>query len=172
MLNRYDKNLLNIRNNKMNYMINRLPSVFPTAMSGIAELFDEMDNMMSKPFVKKIFPYPVNIYNLEDKDGKVFCTNVEVALAGFTKDEISVKIRKGKTITLTLDPKPVEYNSETFRKDIFRGIAKRKAEIIWDLNPKIDCNNVKIKFENGILFINLPVLKETEEDNENIIEIK
>ena len=146
-----------------NYLINRFPNVFPTSVSGMSELFDEMENMFSTPFIKKVFPYPVNIRNIIDKKtNKIVSTIIEVALAGFTKSEICVKAVKGKYLTLTLTPdKEIKDESENFyTREVFRGIAKRKAEFTWEVSPKVDFSNFKPKFVNGILTIVLLFLLE------------
>ena len=155
----------------MNYLINRFPNVFPTAVSGISELFDEMDNMFSSPFTKKLFPYPVNMYNVVDKKtNKIISTIIEVALAGFDKSEICVKAVKGKYLTLTLTPNKdsQEETDNTFVRQVFRGIAKRRAEFTWEVSPNVDFSSFKPTFINGILKIVLPIVKEPEEEQEII----
>lgn len=149
----------------MNELYEQYPSIFPP-MSG---MFDEFLNQLNssifnKPMLKKIFPYPINIYNIKDKASKTnISTIIEVALAGFTKSEISVRAIPGKSLTIELNPKTEILDSKYEHKYLMNGISKRKASITWSLSNKVDLSNFKPKFSNGILYISLPLAKEEKE---------
>lgn len=149
----------------MNEIYEQYPSIFPP-MSGMFDQFLNQLNssIFNKPMLKRIFPYPVNIYNIKDKKTKTnLSTIIEVALAGFTKSEISVKAIPGKSLTIDLSPKTENESDDLEYKYLMNGISKRKASITWSLSNKVDLTNFKPRFSNGILTISLPLIKEDEE---------
>jgi HSP20 family molecular chaperone IbpA len=152
-----------------NVIFEKFPIIMPEMLSGMFDALDQFNNsIFNKNTIKKFFPYPINIYNIIDtKQNKNTTTVIEIALAGFKKDEISVRIIKGKSLTVKLTPENNETYEEGFvRKNLTYGIAKRDATITWSLNAKVDLEKFKTTYKNGILTICLP-LKE-EDKNEEI----
>ena len=101
--------------------------------------------------------YPVSdIY--DDEHG---CTVMEFALAGFTKDELSIQIKpEEKTITVSASSKP---NGDG------RRIARRsfqKTYVNYDNN--LDLARAEADYENGLLTIVLPTRPEAQAINVNI----
>jgi HSP20 family molecular chaperone IbpA len=147
------------------------PIIMPEMISGMFDIFEQFNNsIFNKATIKKFFPYPINIYNIIDtKQNKNLTTVIEIALAGFNKDEISVKAIKGKSLTVKLTPHNEEiYKEGVIRKNLTYGIAKREASITWSLNAKVDLEKFKTIYKNGILTIYLP-LKEEKINEEEIV---
>ena len=94
--------------------------------------------------------YPHNIF--ETKDG----THVlEIALAGFKKEDISVKIEND---LLKID---VASDKDDDIEYIYKGIAKRQLHTIFTLGTRVLKDEISSKFENGMLTIEIPI------DNKN-----
>jgi HSP20 family molecular chaperone IbpA len=150
----------------MNDFLNNYLSVFPPISGMYEDFLNQLNSsIFSKPMLKKVFPYPVNIYNIIDKDNKTNkSTIVEIALAGFTKKEISVKAIPGKSLTIEINPIVEDSEISKNKKFLMNGISKRKASITWSLSNKVDFSNFKPKFSNGILTIELPLITEIKED--------
>lgn len=149
------------------------PIIMPSEVSGMFEMFEQLNNsIFNKTTIKKFFPYPINIFNVVDnKENKNVSTIIEIALAGFTKDEISVTAIRGKSLTVKLMPKESILDSAYSHKYLTNGIAKREASISWALNVKVDLDKFKTTYKNGILTIALPLMKE-EQTEEIISEIE
>lgn len=150
----------------MNDFFNNYLSVFPPISGMYEDFLNQLNSsIFSKPMLKKVFPYPVNIYNIIDENTKNNkSTIIEIALAGFTKKQISVKAIPGKTLTIEINPITQDANNIKNKKYLMNGISKRKASINWSLSNKVDFSNFKPKFSNGILTIELPVISEIKED--------
>jgi len=150
-----------------NYYFENLPTLFPTFGDSI---FDEIDNAFSRmfknPINKKMFPYPVNIYNKVDlKTNKVISTVIEIALAGFTKDEIEVRAIKGRELSVNINAKNTASETASERVEyVVNGISKRNGSITWSLSSKVDLDNFHPVFKNGLLTIELPIGKEDSQD--------
>jgi hypothetical protein len=71
----------------MNDFFNNYLSVFPPISGMYEDFLNQLNSsIFSKPMLKKVFPYPVNIYNIIDENTKNNkSTIIEIALAGFTK---------------------------------------------------------------------------------------
>ena len=98
--------------------------------------------------------YPVaDIYT--DKSGD---TVMEFALAGFTRDELSVDIQPEKrSITVSADSSAREDESNE------RRIAKRSFKKTYiNYNDNLDLNSSSAAYENGLLTINVPKRKDAE----------
>jgi HSP20 family molecular chaperone IbpA len=150
----------------MNEIFQNYPSIFPPISGMFEDFLNQLNSsVFSKPMLKKVFPYPVNIYNIIDKKTKLNkSTIIEIALAGFTKKEISVKAIPGKSLSIELTPVNDSAEELESKKFLMNGISKRKASITWSLSNKVDFTNFKPKFSNGILIIELPLISESAED--------
>ena len=113
------------------------------------------------------FPnYPVsNVYIEEDG------TNViEIALAGFTKDDVNVEIKSNK---LKISAKQTDADNETAESKriyLHQKLAKRQFETSYSLSSQFDIDNTKVELSNGILKITLP-LKEAEKPVSKTLQI-
>ena len=97
--------------------------------------------------------YPVSdIYQNEKGD-----TVMEFALAGFSKDDLSIEIKPEKrSIT-------VRAESNSKEEDTSRRIARRSFEKTYvNFDNNLDLTSVSANFENGLLSIIVPVRPEAE----------
>lgn len=157
-------------------LFNRLPSLFP------ANVFEKDFNDIFSGFEKlnrMNFAYPYDIYDLI-KDKERIATVIEIAAAGFKKEDCKISI-KGDQLTLKLgnktpteelvgDDKNIDGEGIT-RQYVSKRIANRTAQISWTLYKDVDQKNIKVKYTDGILKITLPI-KQPEKPEENFIEIQ
>ena len=90
------------------------------------------------------FPYPINLYT-NFVDNHAAETVLEVALAGFTKNEIKVKV-EDNMLSVVLEKETSEKSNSYESKFHTRGIAKRNASISYTLSQTADANNIKVLF--------------------------
>src|SRR5210317_585828 len=120
----------------MNMFLNNSPIPYTI---GFEKLFDQLDEFIYHS--KKLPSYPP--YNIK-RDGDNF--TIEMALAGFSKDDIEV--------TVTEDILTVSSNKENSKKDeLYRGISDRKFTRNFSMADDIVVKSVKL--ENGLLIIKL-----------------
>ena len=133
--------------------------MFPrNAFLGFDHLFDELENITNH--AKDTYP-PHNV--VKDGDMKY---DIELAIAGFSKDDIEVRVADG-----VLSIKSTKDN-ETEGEDIntlHKGISYRKFNRKYDLADDIVVKDAKL--ENGLLTIHLERII-PEEKKPRVIDIK
>ena len=141
------------------YNLEKYISQFPTFFDApiVKDLFDSLSGDF-REFGKSSFPYPINLYT-NFVDNHAAETVLEVALGGFTKNEIKVKV-EDNMLSVVLEKETSEKSNSYESKFHTRGIAKRNASISYTLSQTADANNIKVLFENGILKVVVPVKKE------------
>jgi len=119
--------------------------------------FDRLVNMALERGQRDVGSYPP--YNIKRIDGNKFC--IELALAGFSKDDLKVEYQKNNlSVSGNMQTNDGEY--------IHRGISERKFKREWTL-----ADHVQVKgcdFENGMLMIYLEEVL-PEEEKLRVIEI-
>ena len=119
-------------------------TVFTTPMSrqfvGFDSLFDELNKMAER----KESNYPS--YNIAKDDDEHY--RIEVALAGFSSDDISIQTEKG---VLTIEAKKEEAKGDTMEKYIHRGIAQRAFSKMFRLAEYMKVDDAQ--FVDGILTV-------------------
>ena len=108
---------------------------------GFDNLFDEFDRISS--FKNQAFP-AYDIQKISDSEYKI-----SVALAGFSKDEVSAEIKEG-ILTIAASSQEDQNNITSY---IHRGIAKRSFSRQFRLAENIDV--VDAEMVNGMLVISL-----------------
>lgn len=108
---------------------------------GFDSLFDHLESVLQFDEASKSYP-PYNIVKTDDTHFVV-----EIAVAGFTKEDISVSVDGGKLIVAT--------QSDTLdeRKIIHRGIAKRHFKKTFTLADNVEV--VSASMADGLLSINV-----------------
>ena len=113
---------------------------------GFDSIFDEFDRMLeSTERYSSNYP-PYNIKRINDTDYRI-----EVALAGYSKDDIEVEL---KDSALTIRNKAKEQTID--EKDngvIHKGISTRQFERAFTISEDIKVKNAELK--NGLLTIDL-----------------
>ena len=128
--------------NLMKYHAADLPALLDRINKNSIGMNDYFDRLTTIPETQSNYPP----YNLVQVSGQEF--RLELALAGFKKDEINVYTQEGKLF--------VEGNkeeSETERDYIHRGVAARSFTRTWSLTDETEVGSVV--FEDGFLEITL-----------------
>ncbi|MEO6490407.1 MAG: Hsp20/alpha crystallin family protein [Ferruginibacter sp.] len=92
------------------------------------------------------FP-PVNIVEKGNK------YQLEIAAPGFEKADFNVKL-EGKTLTISTEKK--ESTVDTTEKIIRKEFSYKAINRSFTIDEKIDSENISARYENGILFLELP----------------
>ena len=103
---------------------------------------DYLDRFFSSDFPQSNYP-PYNLVQLNNHESKL-----EIALAGFKKDELKVYTEFGKLY--------VEGRKEESKDDgtfVHKGLAQRSFERVWTITDDTEIGSVK--FEDGLLTVEL-----------------
>ena len=103
---------------------------------------DYLDRFFNSDFPQSNYP-PYNLVQLNNHESKL-----EIALAGFKKDEVKVYTEFGK---LYVEGKKEE--SENVGEFVYKGLAQRSFERVWTITDDTEIGSVK--FEDGLLTVNL-----------------
>ena len=127
--------------------------------------FEELERFYDDSIKNFKTQYPMNIIKCVE-DGY----RIEVALAGFSKEDISVEVNKN---VLNIDasvPNRVvrDYDETSANTYIRRGISYREMSQSFQIGESIDVENITVEFVNGLLSVNLPLKKDTETLNRKI----
>ena len=126
----------------------------------VKEIFDRfLEESFDNDFKKIKTHYPMNILKIEE-NGSIIGYALEYALAGFSKEDIEVKVC-GDVLTLTVEKKEEEKSESNIIESYIRlGISKSAFEYSYQLTEDIVKNNIKVSYKDGILRIDLPFDKE------------
>ena len=120
----------------MNMFLNNSPIPYTI---GFERVFDQLDEFIHHS--KKLPSYPP--YNIK-RDGNNF--TIEMALAGFSKDDIEVYV--------TEDILSISSSKESSKKDeVYRGISNRKFTRNFSMADDIEVKSAELK--DGLLTIKL-----------------
>ena len=125
---------------------------------GFERQFNRLNDYVKHQQQSTGFP-PYNIQKVED-----FKYSIEMALAGFSKDDIEVEVADG-TLSVRSDKKEDPKDEYTYH----RGISYRKFDRKFTLAEDIVVNGAKL--ENGMLTIDLERIV-PEEKKPRLIEVK
>ena len=143
-------------------MVNRTLSIWndlrPYAV-GFDSLFDHFNNTLEYTVKQQTSYPPYNINKIDDLNYQV-----EMALAGFGKDDIEIKYSDNQ---LTI--KSIESDDKDEKDVIHRGISKRKFSRSFTLAEDIKVNGAELK--DGMLLVELEKIV-PEEKRPRTIEIK
>ena len=129
---------------------------------GFDSIFDEFDRMLESSDRHNSNYPPYNINRLNDNEYKI-----EVALAGYSKDDIELELKEN-TLTVRNQRKEKVINGET-NGVIHKGISTRQFERAFTLSEDIKVKNAELK--NGLLNIDLERII-PEDKKSRLIEIK
>ena len=143
-------------------MVNRALSIWndlrPYAV-GFDSLFDHFNNTLEYTVKQQTSYPPYNINKIDDLNYQV-----EMALAGFGKDDIEIKYADNQ---LTI--KSVDSDDKDEKDVIHRGISKRKFSRSFTLAEDIKVNGAELK--DGMLLVELEKIV-PEEKRPRTIDIK
>ena len=117
------------------------------------DVFDHMLSDFRQLIQQSTRGYPVSDIYQNEQGGTV----MEFALAGFSKEELSIEVKPEKrSIT-------VRAQSNSSEEDSNRRIARRSFEKTYvNFENNLDLTMVSANFENGLLCVNVPVRPEVE----------
>ena len=114
----------------------------------IHEILNSPINEIIHEGPKKYTYPPVNVIK---EDGKYI---IATALPGVAKEDVAIKIEKNKLIIKS------DADDNTEAKYRLREFNYAKFERSFTLSEDADTDNISAKFENGILNITIPTIKE------------
>ena len=124
------------------YHASNLPELMEKISKNSIGLDDYFTNFFSSDFPSTNYP-PYNLIQLNNHESKL-----EIALAGFKKDELKVYTEFGKLF--------VEGRKEESKVDgefVHKGLAQRSFERVWTVSD--DTKVGSVKFEDGLLTVEL-----------------
>ena len=128
--------------NIQRYTAADLPSLMEKITKNSIGLDNYFDNFFNSDFPQSNYP-PYNLIQLNNHESKL-----EIALAGFKKDELKVYTEFGK---LYVEGKKEE--SEIDGTFVHKGLAQRDFQRVWTITDDTEVRSVK--FEDGLLTVNL-----------------
>lgn len=127
----------------------------------ISSVFNDVEKVVYDSFKSAKTSYPMNIIDLGEEGFKI-----EIALAGFSKEDISVDINENVLNINVSVPERLKQVSDEFY--IRRGISHREMNQSFQIGEKIDISGVSVCFVDGLLTVNLPLKKVIETNNRKI----
>jgi len=128
--------------NLARYHAANLPDLFDKITKNSIGMDEYLNNFFNSDFPQSNYP-PYNLIQLNNHESKL-----EIALAGFKKDELKVYTEFGK-----LYVKGKKEESETDGEFIHKGLAQRSFERVWKVSD--DTKVGSVKFEDGLLTVEL-----------------
>ena len=119
-----------------------LPELMKVIRQNGIGMDDYLDRFFNEPSQTSNYP-PYNLIQLNNHESKL-----EIALAGFKKDELKVYTEFGKLF--------VEGRKEESKVDgefVHKGLAQRSFERVWTVSD--DTKVGSVKFEDGLLTVEL-----------------
>lgn len=126
----------------------QLPALFNDRW--LSGLFDGLDKAFDIPGVH----YPYNIKAVYNDKKELQEYQIEMALAGITKDKIKVQVKKGN---LSIDIDKADEKEEANIQYIRRGISTRKAQVSFHLSDNVNIKKIASEYKDGILTVSVPV---------------
>ena len=127
--------------NLQRYTASDLPALFDRISKNSIGMHDYLDRVFD--FQEQSNYPPYNLIQLNNHESKL-----EIALAGFKKDELKVYTEFGK---LYVEGKKEE--PEVDGEFVYKGLAQRSFERVWTVSD--DTKVGSVKFEDGLLTIEL-----------------
>jgi len=128
--------------NLATYHSANLPELMKVIRQNGIGMDDYLDRFFNSPTQTSNYP-PYNLVQLNNHESRL-----EIALAGFKKDEVKVYTEFGK---LYVEGKKEE--SEDVGEFIHKGLAQRSFERVWQITDDTEIRSVG--FEDGLLTVDL-----------------
>ena len=124
------------------YHAANLPDLFDKITKNSIGMDDYLNSFFNSDLPQSNYP-PYNLIQLNNHESKL-----EIALAGFKKDQLQVFTEFGK-----LYVKGKKEESEVTGTFVHKGLAQRSFERVWTVTD--DTKVGSVKFENGLLTVQL-----------------
>lgn len=106
------------------------PMLLPRHTSDLFEMFfKDTRDMLNNSVIKRSFSYPQNVFMKAFADGSSEII-LQIALAGFTKDEISVSI-ENTNLSIEINPKEMTYEQEDKDKSEINDELRIREMIVY-----------------------------------------
>ena len=128
--------------NLATYHSANLPELMKVIRQNGIGMDDYLDRFFNSPMQTSNYP-PYNLVQVSNHESRL-----EIALAGFKKDEVKVYTEFGK---LYVEGKKEE--SENVGEFVHKGLAQRSFERVWTVTD--DTKVGSVKFEDGLLTVEL-----------------
>ena len=128
--------------NLARYPASDLPALLDRISKNSIGMHDYLDRVFDFQESQSNYP-PYNLIQLNNHESKL-----EIALAGFKKDELKVYTEFGK-----LYVKGSKEESEVDGEFVHKGLAQRSFERVWTVSD--DTKVGSVKFEDGLLTVQL-----------------
>ena len=130
-------------------MLSMLPRTNNFGMS----LFDDMNSMFDTPFFRNAQTAPAMKTDIKEKDGLYLMT---MDLPGFDKDNIKIELKDGYLTVTAEQNEEKEENEEEKGGYIVRERNYGSCSRSFYVGENLDQEDIKAKFENGILKLFVP----------------
>lgn len=124
--------------------------LFTSNFQSLVDSFIKGNSFMDSFMVGDSFP-KVDVYMLDGKEDMVY---IEAAMAGIPKEEVEVKVEEGR---LYISRKAKESLSSPVKKYLHKELKQSNFERVFSLGDKVDQENIKAEFNDGILKIDVPL---------------
>ena len=124
------------------YHANNLPELFDKITKNSIGMDDYLNSFFNSDFPQSNYP-PYNLIQLNNHESKL-----EIALAGFKKDEVKVYTEFGK---LYVEGKKEE--SKDVGEFVHKGLAQRSFQRVWTITDDTEVGSVS--FDDGLLVVDL-----------------
>ena len=124
------------------YHAANLPELMEKINKNSIGMDDYFDRFFNSDFPQSNYP-PYNLIQLNNHESKL-----EIALAGFKKDELQVFTEFGKLFV-----KGKKEESENVGEFVHKGLAQRSFERVWTVSD--DTKVGSVEFEDGLLTVEL-----------------
>ena len=128
--------------NLARYHAANLPDLFDKITKNSIGMDEYLNNFFNSDFPQSNYP-PYNLIQLNNHE-----STLEIALAGFKKDQLQVFTEFGK-----LYVKGTKEESKVDGEFIHKGLAQRSFERVWTVSD--DTKFGSVKFEDGLLTVEL-----------------
>ena len=124
------------------YHAANLPDLFDKITKNSIGMDDYLNSFFNSDFPQSNYP-PYNLIQLNNHESKL-----EIALAGFKKDEVKVYTEFGK---LYVEGKKEE--SKDVGEFVHKGLAQRSFQRVWTITDDTEVGSVS--FDDGLLVVDL-----------------
>ncbi len=139
----------------------RTTNQFGKSFDGLLnEIFNEIPATLGKTMREDVFGFPP--VNITEKNNSY---HLQLAAPGLEKDNFSIKL-EGNLLTISAAQK--ETVKEADEKTIRREFSQKAFKRSFTLDEKIDADNIKAKYENGILILELAKKEEAKQGSKEI----
>jgi HSP20 family molecular chaperone IbpA len=126
-----------------------MPDLF--SRNWLNNITDTWDRALESP--NAVYPY--NIKLTRNKSGEPLQYEIELALAGVSKENIEIKV---KDADLNIE---IKHSDEDLENTDFlrKGISHRKGKLAFSLGEKVNKKKIKSSYVDGLLKVVLPLLE-------------